>query len=100
MEQKNQLAFFQHCWFCFLFLIIYTISYTVQAFDYADALSKSLLYFEAQRFGRLLYNQRVSWRDHSSLTDSLEQGVDLVGGYYDAGDHVKFGLPMVFTVSS
>ncbi|CDP21736.1 unnamed protein product [Coffea canephora] len=33
------------------------------------------------------------------LTDGLEQGVDLVGGYYDAGDHVKFGLPMAFTVT-
>ena len=29
----------------------------------------------------------------------IEQGVDLVGGYYDAGDHVKFGLPMAFTVT-
>jgi hypothetical protein len=25
--------------------------------------------------------------------------VDLVGGYYNAGDHVKFGLPMAFTVT-
>jgi len=25
--------------------------------------------------------------------------VDLVGGYHDAGDHVKFGLPMAFTVT-
>jgi hypothetical protein len=25
--------------------------------------------------------------------------VDLVGGYYDAGDNVKFGLPMAFTVT-
>ncbi|VAI55440.1 unnamed protein product [Triticum turgidum subsp. durum] len=67
--------------------------------DYGDALSKSLLYFESQRSGRLPYNQRVRWRGHSGLTDGLEQGVDLVGGYYDAGDHVKFGLPMAFTVT-
>nr|QCQ73708.1 endo-(1,4)-beta-D-glucanase [Litchi chinensis] len=72
---------------------------TVSSFDYADALTKSLLYFESQRSGRLPYNQRVTWRDHSGLTDGLEQGVDLVGGYYDAGDHVKFGLPMAFTVT-
>jgi len=25
--------------------------------------------------------------------------VDLVGGYYDAGDNVKFGLPVAFTVT-
>uniref|UniRef100_A0A0D9VKS8 Endoglucanase n=1 Tax=Leersia perrieri TaxID=77586 RepID=A0A0D9VKS8_9ORYZ len=67
--------------------------------NYEDALRKSLLYFEAQRSGRLPHSQRVSWRDHSGLTDGLEQGVDLVGGYYDAGDHVKFGLPMAFTVT-
>uniref|UniRef100_A0ACD6ANP8 Uncharacterized protein n=1 Tax=Avena sativa TaxID=4498 RepID=A0ACD6ANP8_AVESA len=67
--------------------------------DYEEALRKSLLYFEAQRSGRLPHGQRVAWRDHSGLTDGLEQGVDLVGGYYDAGDHVKFGLPMAFTVT-
>jgi hypothetical protein len=70
-----------------------------EAPDYGDALSKSLLYFEAQRSGRLPYGQRVRWRGHSGLTDGLQQGVDLVGGYYDAGDHVKFGLPMAFTVT-
>uniref|UniRef100_A0A0D9XDE6 cellulase n=1 Tax=Leersia perrieri TaxID=77586 RepID=A0A0D9XDE6_9ORYZ len=67
--------------------------------DYREALEKSLLYFEAQRSGRLPYSQRVTWRGHSGLTDGLQQGVDLVGGYYDAGDHVKFGLPMAFTVT-
>ncbi|KAK3423951.1 hypothetical protein EUGRSUZ_F00710 [Eucalyptus grandis] len=67
--------------------------------DYAEALAKSLLYFEAQRSGHLPHNQRVAWRDHSGLNDGLEQGVDLVGGYYDAGDNVKFGLPMAFTIT-
>ncbi|KAA8524739.1 hypothetical protein F0562_011162 [Nyssa sinensis] len=82
-----------------LLLSIFIISASARTFDYAGALSKSLLYFEAQRSGRLPYNQRVTWRDNSGLTDGLEQGVDLVGGYYDAGDHVKFGLPMAFTVT-
>ncbi|WOL17481.1 hypothetical protein Cni_G26273 [Canna indica] len=67
--------------------------------SYKEALSKSLLYFEAQRSGRLPYDHRVPWRSHSGITDGLEQGVDLVGGYYDAGDHVKFGLPMAFTTT-
>ncbi|KAF5728425.1 endoglucanase 11-like [Tripterygium wilfordii] len=69
------------------------------SFDYGDALSKSLLYFESQRSGRLPHNQRVTWRHHSGLDDGLEQEVDLVGGYYDAGDNVKFGLPMAFTIT-
>ncbi|KAK8466984.1 hypothetical protein PHAVU_008G212700 [Phaseolus vulgaris] len=85
------------CLITLLFSTFFTT--TTTAFDYADALSKSLLYFEAQRSGRIPYNQRVTWRDHSGLTDGLEEGVDLVGGYYDAGDHVKFGLPMAFTIT-
>jgi hypothetical protein len=68
-------------------------------FNYKSALHSSLLYFEAQRSGHLPYNQRVRWRGHSGLADGLQQGVDLVGGYYDAGDNVKFGLPMAFTVT-
>ncbi|XP_066351482.1 endoglucanase 21-like [Miscanthus floridulus] len=68
-------------------------------FNYKRALHSSLLYFEAQRSGHLPYNQRVKWRGHSGLADGLQQGVDLVGGYYDAGDNVKFGLPMAFTVT-
>ena len=32
------------------------------------------------------------------MTWCFEQ-VDLIGGYYDAGDNVKFGWPMAFTVT-
>ncbi|PIN26411.1 Cellulase [Handroanthus impetiginosus] len=72
---------------------------TVHAFDYGDALDKTLLFFEAQRSGKLPGNQRVKWRGDSALRDGYAQGVNLVGGYYDAGDHVKFGLPMAFSVT-
>ncbi|GJM94886.1 hypothetical protein PR202_ga11569 [Eleusine coracana subsp. coracana] len=67
--------------------------------DYGMALKKSILYLEAQRSGRLPPNQRVTWRESSGLFDGKANGVDLVGGYYDAGDNVKFGLPMAFTVT-
>lgn len=67
--------FAQH--WCFFFFV-YTLFNTSLAFDYADALTKSLLYFEAQRSGRLPYNQRVTWRDNSGLTDGLEQGVSMM----------------------
>ncbi|XP_024515813.1 endoglucanase 6 isoform X2 [Selaginella moellendorffii] len=69
------------------------------AFDYKDALSKSILFYEAQRSGRLPTDQRAAWRSDSALLDGKSQGVDLVGGYYDAGDNVKFGLPMAFTIT-
>ncbi|XP_073293109.1 endoglucanase 12-like [Primulina huaijiensis] len=68
--------------------------------DYGAALTKSLLYYEAQRSGKLPGNQRVQWRGDSALHDGKNGGnIDLVGGYYDAGDNVKFGLPMAFTVT-
>ncbi|KAL5228944.1 hypothetical protein ABZP36_017209, partial [Zizania latifolia] len=67
--------------------------------DYGTALSKSILYFEAQRSGVLPASQRIAWRGNSGLHDGKANGVDLVGVYYDAGDNVKFGLPMAFTVT-
>ncbi|CAI0443963.1 unnamed protein product [Linum tenue] len=67
--------------------------------DYGDALDKTFLFFEAQRSGKLPHAQRVKWRGDSGLRDGHSQGADLVGGYYDAGDHVKFGLPMAFSVT-
>ncbi|KAL2329135.1 hypothetical protein Fmac_022562 [Flemingia macrophylla] len=68
-------------------------------FNYGEALDKSLMFFEAQRSGKLPLQQRVTWRGDSGLQDGIQQGVDLVGGYYDAGDHVKFGLPMAYSVT-
>lgn len=43
--------------------------------NYGDALTKSLLFFEGQRSGKLPPNQRVTWRKDSALRDGLEFGV-------------------------
>lgn len=67
--------------------------------NYKEALSKSILFFEGQRSGKLPSNQRITWRRDSALHDGLLQDVDLVGGYYDAGDGVKFSFPMAFTTT-
>ncbi|OIW05375.1 hypothetical protein TanjilG_28840 [Lupinus angustifolius] len=69
------------------------------AADYGSALTKSILFFEGQRSGKLPPNQRVQWRGDSALTDGQSAGVDLVGGYYDAGDNLKLGFPFAFTMT-
>ncbi|VFQ82526.1 unnamed protein product [Cuscuta campestris] len=99
MKRRKGCSIYVRQWFSAVSIFALLLQCCFSDLDYKEALSKSLLYFEAQRSGRLPYNQRVSWRHHSGLTDGLQQGVDLVGGYYDAGDNVKFGLPMAFTVT-
>jgi hypothetical protein len=69
-------------------------------FNYTEALQKSLFFYEAQRSGKLPADNRVSWRGDSGLNDGSDVGLDLTGGWYDAGDHVKFGLPMAYTVTT
>ena len=69
------------------------------AFNFAEVLQKSLWFYDAQRSGRLPENFRVRWRADSALGDGSDVGRDLTGGFYDAGDHVKFGLPMAFSMT-
>ncbi len=68
-------------------------------FNYAEALQKSIFFYEAQQSGRLPSWNRVSWRGDSRLNDGADVGHDLSGGWYDAGDHVKFGFPMAATAT-
>ncbi|CAN6269746.1 unnamed protein product [Urochloa humidicola] len=75
------------------------VAAAADAYDYAGAFDKCLQFFEAQRSGKLPADHRVRWRGDSALTDGFSQGVDLVGGYYDSGDHVKFGFPMAYAVT-
>lgn len=58
--------------------------------DYAKALQMSLYFYECQQAGKLPEWNRVEWRGDSPIDD-----VD--GGWYDAGDHVKFNLPMAYS---
>ncbi|MBA0730498.1 hypothetical protein Golax_004624 [Gossypium laxum] len=67
--------------------------------NYGDALSKCILFFEGQRSGKLPSNQRMIWRKDSALRDGSDLGMDLLGGYYDAGDNVKFNFPMAFSTT-
>ncbi|KAF2358941.1 Glycoside hydrolase family 9, partial [Trinorchestia longiramus] len=68
-------------------------------YDYQQALCMSILFYEANRSGPLPSDMRFDWRGDSALDDGSDVGVDLTGGYYDAGDHVKFGYPMAYTIT-
>ena len=83
---------------------------------YGEAIELSLLFYEANRSGDLDERQnRVPWRGDSGLSDGRDGiyfgdataanlqrdlSLDLTGGYHDAGDHVKFGLPLASTLST
>lgn len=84
--------------------------------NYAEALQKSFLFYEAQRSGNLdEASNRIDWRGDSGLHDGLD-GVyfgsntsvnlqaglklDLSGGYHDAGDYGKFSLPLASSLTN
>ncbi|GAA5200971.1 hypothetical protein GCM10023322_80000 [Rugosimonospora acidiphila] len=69
-------------------------------FNYAEALQDSMLFYESQRSGKLPADNRVSWRGDSDLTDGADHGLDLTGGYHDAGDEVKFGFPEAYSMTA
>lgn len=66
-------------------------------YNYGEALQKAIMFYEFQRSGALPENKRDNWRGDSGLTDGADVGLDLTGGWYDAGDHVKFNLPMAYS---
>src|SRR4051812_46751393 len=69
------------------------------AFNYGEALQKSMFFYQAQISGKKPSWDQVSWRGDSAMSDGSDVGLDLSGGWYDAGDHVKFGFPMAFTTT-
>ncbi len=66
-------------------------------FNYGEALQKAVLFYDLQRSGDLPDETRCNWRGDSGLNDGADADIDLTGGFYDAGDNVKFNLPMSYT---
>ncbi|KAF8759899.1 Glycosyl hydrolase family 9 [Rhizoctonia solani] len=76
----------------------YTISSTPK-YNYAEVIHKSLLFYHSQRSGRLGPNRRLAWRGDSCLNCIGTYGEDLTGGYYEAANTMKWGLPLAWTVT-
>ncbi|KIY73740.1 glycoside hydrolase family 9 protein [Cylindrobasidium torrendii FP15055 ss-10] len=67
---------------------------------FANLLGHLVYFYDAQRTGKLPASNRVSWRNDSCLEDGKEDGVDLSGGFFDAGDYIKATFPMSFAIMS
>lgn len=67
--------------------------------NYAEALQKSLFFYEVQQSGVLPEWNCVPWRADSMVN---EEGVEtdvIPGGWFDAGDHFKFTLTNAYSAS-
>ncbi|SFU53964.1 endoglucanase Cel9M [Clostridium sp. DSM 8431] len=68
--------------------------------EYKTALKDSVNFYDANKCGKEVANDNVfSWRGPCHLNDGKNLGIDLTGGYHDAGDCVKFGLPQSYSAS-
>lgn len=70
--------------------------------NYTLALHKALLFFNAQKSGKLPKHNGIPWRGNSGLKDGsklTDVKGGLVGGYYDSGENTKFHFPMAFAMT-
>ncbi|XP_073134712.1 endoglucanase 25-like [Henckelia pumila] len=65
------------------------------------ALKQALLFFDAQKSGHFPGNSTINFRGDSGLNDGKdgETDADLVGGYYDSGNNIKFSFSTAYTVT-
>ena len=83
----------------FITFLILILNISSKSQDYSRHIELTLLFFECQRSGPLPKTNRIFWRHDSMLDAGADNGVDLTGGYYDAGDNVKFNFPQAFTLT-
>lgn len=77
-------------------------------YNYAKVLQESLYFYDANMCGNLEGKCALSWRGNchtkkdSSVTytnNGKTYTLNVSGGFHDAGDHVKFGLPQGYAAS-
>lgn len=68
-------------------------------YNYAEALQKSMFFYEVQQSGALPEWNNVPWRADSMVDESGKDTDKVPGGWYDAGDHYKFTLTNAYSAS-
>ncbi|RDB22862.1 Endoglucanase E-4 [Hypsizygus marmoreus] len=68
--------------------------------QWSTLLGNLLYFYEAQRSGNLPFSNRVPWRNSSTNLDGKDVGLDLSGGYFDAGDYIKATFPLTAALTS
>lgn len=93
-------------------------------FNFAEALQKSIYFYDAEKCGPGITGGRLEWRGDCHVGDSAipfkdtslsedfiakykdildpdgDGLMDLHGGFHDAGDHVRFGKPQAYAAST
>lgn len=68
-------------------------------YNYAEALQKSMFFYEVQQSGKLPEWNTVTWRADSMVDESGKETDFVPGGWFDAGDHFKFTLTNAYSAS-
>lgn len=68
-------------------------------YNYAEALQKSMFFYEVQQAGILPEWNEVPWRANSMVKEDGTPSDKVDGGWFDAGDHYKFTLTNAYSAS-
>ncbi len=68
-------------------------------YNYAEALQKSMFFYEVQQSGVLPEWNNVLWRGDSMVDESGKETDKVPGGWFDAGDHFKFTHTNAYSAS-
>ncbi|MDE6835129.1 MAG: glycoside hydrolase family 9 protein, partial [Ruminococcus sp.] len=68
-------------------------------YNYAEALQKSMFFYEVQQSGKLPEWNTVPWRADSMIDEDGNETDVVPGGWFDAGDHFKFNLTNAYSAS-
>ncbi len=65
-------------------------------YKYGEAMQKAILFYKANRLGDLPDDYILPYRADAAMDDGKDVGLDLTGGWADAGDGIKFTHPMSY----